>query len=288
MKQLTLNNSRGLTLTELLAVMMIISLLATIAVPVYVARQEDARIRVAQGECREIAMAEDTVAAMHGFYVPFQLLDELPSRGDGTFTSQEERIDSHQAAGGAAADTNIYLIIPTINPEDQVNNQLRLSDGRIGGGTTNPRVRKLITDWSGPFITFQRFWYNTTGRNGTANYDSPYDPDYRNDVDLFRDFPLDPWGNPYRFYSPIGIIGDGNDERANTFNYENPDAQFSNGRLRDMRGSDEGRRFQRYAVVSYGRDGLSDADPLQPANNVYNDIVYEFGTSGLGRNFGKF
>jgi prepilin-type N-terminal cleavage/methylation domain-containing protein len=288
MKQLTTNTSRGLTLTELLAVMMIISLLATIAVPVYVSRQEDARIRVAQGETREIAMAEEAVAAMHGFYVPFQLLDELPAHPDGDTAPDEERIDQHQFVGGAAGDANIYLIIPTIRAEDQVNNQLRLDQGRLTGGDTNPRVRKLIQDWSGPFITFHRFWYNPTGRTGSASYDSPYDPQYRLSEDLFLDFPLDPWGNPYRFYSPIGIIGDGDDERGNEFNFENPDDGFSNGRLVDMQGSDEGRRFQRYAVVSYGRDGLSDMDPLIPVNNNDNDIVYEFGTDGVSRNFGKF
>src|SRR5690606_231653 len=201
----------GLTLTELLAVMMIISLLATIAVPVYVARQEDARIRVAQGETREIAMAEEAVAAMHGFYVPFQLLDELPPRPDNLVATDEERIDQHANVGGAAADSNIYLIIPTIRARDQLGNQLRLSDGRLTAGDTNPLVRKMIQNWSGPFITWQRFWYNATN---SAPYEGPSDPDYRNSNDMFLDFPLDPWGNPYRFYSPIGIIGDGNDERG--------------------------------------------------------------------------
>jgi prepilin-type N-terminal cleavage/methylation domain-containing protein len=285
MKQLTMNDSRGMTLTELLAVMMIISLLATIAVPVYVSRQEDARVRVAQGETREIAMAEETVAAMHGFYVPFQLLDELPPRTDQLGANNEERIDQHEFAGGGANDSNIYLIIPTIDPITQINRpggQIRLSDGRVGGN--NPLVRKMINDWSGPFITFHRFWYDPTG----VNYDSPYDPQYRQNDDLFRDFPLDPWGNPYRFYSPIGIIGGVNDALAGTFRYDNPDNDFSNGFLNDDRNTNEGDRFQKYAVVSYGRDGLSDYDPATNVNSVDNDIVYEFGTGGLGRNFGKF
>ena len=291
MKQLTLNNSRGLTLTELLAVMMIISLLATIAVPVYVSRQEDARIRVAQGETHEIAMAEEAVAAMHGFYVPFQLLDELPAHPDRISATDEERIDQHQFVGGAAADSNIYLIIPTIRAEDQIGgDQFTLDQGRLNATNGNPRVRKLIQDWSGPFITFHRFWFDPRGRTGGAGYDSPYDPQYRfsSSGDLFRDFPLDPWGNPYRFYSPIGIIGGNDDHLGNEFDFNNPDFDFSNGRLRDMRGQDEGRRFQRYAVVSYGRDGLSDLDPLIDVDNLDNDIVYEFGTDGVSRNFGKF
>jgi len=287
MKQLTTNKSRGLTLTELLAVMMIISLLATIAVPVYVARQEDARIRVAQGECREIAMAEETVATMHGFYVPFQLLDELPARSDNLSAVGEERIDQHEFVGGGAQDTNIFLIIPTILVDQQIGRQYTLADGRANAAT-NPLVRKLITDWSGPFITWHRFWFNPTGRNGSAGYDGPSDPQYRNSSDLFRDFPLDPWGNPYRFYSPVGIIGTGNDELGNDFDFETPNQSFSNGELRNMRGSLEGDRFQRYAVVSYGRDGLSDYDPNNVGLNLSNDIYYEFGTNGVSRNFGKF
>lgn len=285
MKQLTINKSRGLTLTELLAVMMIISLLATIAVPVFVARQEDARVRVAQAECREIAMAQEAVAAMHGFYVPFQLLDELPADPDVSGRSGVERIDQHQYAVGAAADTQIYLIIPTIRAEDQTGaNQLTLDQGRVGSSDPNPLVRKLIQNWSGPFITWQRFWFDAN----SATYDGPSDPDYRDSDDMFLDFPLDPWGNPYRFWSPIGIVGTGNDEDGADFDFEDPNVNFSNGRLTLGQDQDEADRFQRYAVVSFGRDGISDLDDLQPADNIYNDIYYEFGTDGVSRNFGKF
>lgn len=288
MKQLTTNTRRGLTLTELLAVMMIISLLATIAVPVYVSRQEDARIRVAMGEAREIAMAQENVAVMHGFYVPLQILDELPARTDNTAATGEERIDQHRFVGNGAQDDNIYLIIPTIPARDQVGRQLTLANGVIGNVNFNPLVRKLIENWSGPYITWHRYWYDPRGFTGGAGYDGPHDPRYRNTADLFKDYPLDPWGNPYRFYSPIGIIGNGNDERGADFNFETPNPNFSNGWLRDMSGQDEGRRFQRYAIVSYGRDGLSDYDGLVNPNIPDNDIVYEFGTDGVGRNFGKF
>jgi len=274
---MTWNKSRGMTLTELLAVLLILSLLATIAVPVYVARQEDARVRVAIGECREIAMAEETVAAMHGFYVPFQLLDDLPPHPDDTvITSDEERIDEYPVGPFP-----IFLIIPTIRAEEQfLGTQLELRQGYDGGGDPNPRVRSLVDNWSGPFINFQRFWYDVT----STAYNGPTDPDYRDSDDMFRDFPLDPWGNPYRFYSPIGIIGNGQDELGENFDFDTPDTRFSNGELTDL--DDE--RFQRYAVVSYGRDGLSDTQIPNADNIPDNDIYYEFGTDGLSRNFGKF
>ncbi len=278
MKQITTNRSRGLTLTELLAVLLIISLITTIAVPVFVARQEDARVRVALSECRQIAMAEETVAAMHGFYVPFQLLDELPPRPDNNLATDEERIDQHFDPD------EMHLIIPTIRAEDQINDQLRLDQGYdfSGGGDINPRVRQMVDNWAGPFISWQRFWYDTTP---TAPYEGPTDDDYRDSDDLFRDFPLDPWGNPYRFYSPLGIIGDGNDHLGDDFDFRNPNLQFSNGEL--TRNDED--RFQRYAVVSFGRDGVADTDtPAVPPNHVFNDIFYEFGTDGVSRNFGRF
>lgn len=273
MKPMTWNKSRGMTLTELLAVLLIISLLATIAVPVYVARQEDARIRVAQGECREIAMAEETAAAMFSFYVPFQLLDDLPEDlRNGTLN--EERIDRELNPG------QIYLINATIPARDQLGNQPNLIDGYFDSTAINPLVRKLVSGWS-PLITFHRFWYDST----TTAYRGPTDPNYRLSNDMFRDYPLDPWGNPYRFYSPIGIIGNGRDEFSD-FNFVNPDNNFSNGELT----TNDDERFQRYAVVSFGRDGIADTDPdnLLPNNSIDNDIFYEFGTDGLSRNVGRF
>src|SRR5690606_7271339 len=122
-----------------------------------------------------------------------------------TVATDEERIDQHANIGGPGADTNIFLIIPTIRAEDQDGaDQLSLDQGRVGSGNSNPLVRKLIENWSGPFITWHRFWFDPDN----AAYDSPSDPDYRQDEDsLFRDFPLDPWGNPYRFWSPIRVVG---------------------------------------------------------------------------------
>lgn len=283
MKQMTLNNRRGLTLTELLAVLMILSLLTTIAVPVYVARQEDARVRVAITECREIAMAEDTVAAMHGVYVPFQLLDDLPPRPDQADGAGggEERINRNPWSD------DLYLINASIRAQQQYDdgNQLRLGQGYDPPTVTpaNPIVRRLVQNWSGPFITFQRFWYDVDA----VGYAGPSDPDYRLNNDLYRDFPLDPWGNPYRFYSPIGAIGShSSNYDAELFQYDNPDLGFSDGMLQ-INNDDE--RFQRFAVVSFGRDGVSDTYPTLPGpNDILNDIYYEFGTDGLSRNFGKF
>ena len=85
-----------------------------------------------------------------------------------------------------------------------------------------------------------------------------------NPTDRRRDFPLDPWGRPYRMYSSIGIVGTG----ALGDNY-NSDT-FSNGHLTE---NDD--RFDRYAIVSFGPNGKSDT--YIGATELKDDIVYYFG-----------
>lgn len=282
-----LNNKRGLTLTELLAVLVIMGLLTTIAVPVYVNRQEEARISVARQETKKIAEAEETVAALHGFYVPFQLLDDLPFADSGSLNfNQQERINGNPDAN------RIHLIDPFVRAFDQFNNnnQPLLIDGGLLGNPNptnlNARVRNMVQKWNGPYIQFHRFWYNqeTDASGNPIRYDGPADPDYMTNDDLFRDFPLDPWGNPYRFYSAVGVVGNGRDE--DQFDFNTPDGDFSNGRIT----TNDPDRFDRWAVVSYGRDGIRDTDANGPLSNNLpgNDISYQFGSDGVSKNFGKF
>src|SRR3990170_2792993 len=77
MSRKTIRTQGGVTLTELLVVLLIISLLSTIAIPVYVTRAENAKVNTARQETREIAQAEEQCAIIHGFYVPLQILDDL-------------------------------------------------------------------------------------------------------------------------------------------------------------------------------------------------------------------
>lgn len=257
------NRSRGLTLTELLVVMLILGLLATIAIPVYTRRQEDARIRVAMSECREIAMAEEQCAIVHGFYVPFQVLDDLPVPPTGV-------------SGGTNAETLdnepnlaiLYVIDPLTRAEDEQNNQHSLSEGQ---NRTNARVANLFYNWNGPWMNFQRFYY------GVDQQFAPGSVNYNNSTVKFLDFPLDPWGNPYRFYSALGLIG----TDALTFTPGTSGLNFSDGVL-----TNNDRRFDRYAVVSFGRDGTSDTDFGNATTNP-NDIFYLFGSNGVESTFGR-
>lgn len=234
----------GVTLTELLVVLAIIGLLATIAIPVYVQRTEEARVRTAQQEVREIAKAEEMVAMIHGFYVPIQVLDDIAV----DLTNRTTRTDDLQNE----TDT-IYLIDPYVNVQDQIAGnppQPTLQDR-----DTNPRVHKLYYFWQGPFLNPSRVFIGD---------ETSAEPRQLSEDLIRRDHPLDPWGQPYRMYSPVGIVGSsaGATDRG-SFNT----GSFSNGRLTT---NDD--RFDRFAIVSFGRDNLSDG-----VSYTGNDIFYLFG-----------
>lgn len=258
------NRSRGLTLTELLVVMLIIGLLATIAIPVYTRRVEDARIRVAMAECREIAHAEEQCAIIHGFYVPFQVLDDLPPPPFGVSAPTDSEVIIND-------NLSLFLIDPFSRASDQINGNPTQKQLQNFQTTVNAQVQNMVKNWNGPFMNFQRFYYGPNGNNppgSTAYFTGGY---------FYRDYPLDPWGNPYRFYSAEGIIG----TAALDWDPSSSSDSFSDGRL-----TTTDTRFDRYAVVSFGRDGKSDTEA--PANTTNpNDIFYLFGSDGVESTFGR-
>jgi prepilin-type N-terminal cleavage/methylation domain-containing protein len=244
MRRHTRRETMGVTLTELLVVLAIIGLLATIAIPVYVQRTEEAKVRTTQQEVREIAKAEEMVAMIHGFYVPIQMLDDVAVDP----TRRTTRTDDLQNE----TDT-IYLIDPFVNVFDQIAGnpaQPLLQDRDL-----DQRVHKLYYFWQGPFLNPTRVWI---GDEASA------EPDQLSEDLIRHDHPLDPWGQPYRMYSPAGIVGSAA-TALDRSSFNSP--SFSNGRLTT---NDD--RFDRFAIVSYGRDNQSDG-----VSYTGDDIFYYFG-----------
>jgi prepilin-type N-terminal cleavage/methylation domain-containing protein len=244
--------ARGVTLTELLVVLAIISLLATILLPVYVNKMQQARIATAKQEVREIAEAEEACASIHGFYVPFQVLDDLNPGAlvaTGARTPPDILSNSVQTAGG------IFLIDPNTDLLAQLANQRVMTASDLQRQAV-PRVETMYQNWSGPFLKFQRYF--------RPNINTNTDPSNTNVRD---DYPLDPWGQPYRFFWPLGLIGTGA-ENLSAWS----DGNF-NGSLRNT-----GQTFyDRFAVVSLGPDGLSEGIGGGGRQQRQDDIAYIFG-----------
>jgi prepilin-type N-terminal cleavage/methylation domain-containing protein len=224
---------KGVTLTELLVVVVIIGLLATLAVPTYINHAKNARIAVAQLECQQIAEAQEVVGLRYGFYVPLQLLDDLPgSQGSNnlnTYDTIERESTSIEVIDINATMTNLVLDQKPLNQS-----------------SADRRVRDMILNWDGPFLNPQRV-YVPIGVNtsSTGSWEQ-------------RDYPLDPWGNPYLFYSPRGRVGSGLDPAFTS---------FGDGSITT---TDD--PYDRYAIVSTGPDGRTNRQ-----STVQDDIVYFFG-----------
>jgi len=244
---------RAVTLVELLVVLAILSLLATLAVPVYVNKTEQARRTTARFEVREIATAEEQVALTHGYYIPMHMLDNVA----GTTNTTQDRDDF----GNDVNDTLKFFIDPFVNLDDQATNQARLADGLTG---SNAKAKLMLDNWAGPFLNPVR-----VASDGS-----------RDSLDLTTDVVLDPWGRPYLFYSPVGIVSNFtslDDLTTSGFDENNPSNRidYDNGEIQvEPQGT---RRFDRYAIISYGADGQFDFDT--GTGNLVDDVFYEFGFS---------
>lgn len=224
MKSKTMRKLRAVTLTELLVVLVIISLLATIAVPVYINQIQRARVSVAQSEVRQIAEAQQHVAITHGFYVPIHILNNVPNLPTGqTTVGFRDDFDAPMVLGQR------FVVDATLPVLDQdIASQSSLA-------STNQRVTRMINEWQGPFLQPKRVRFaNETTTPGSG--------------DRTWDIVVDPWGNAYRMYSERGRFGS---STANPSSNE----QIIEG-LDDLRITTfEQGRFDRLSVVSYGPDG---------------------------------
>lgn len=254
-----LRSRRAVTLTELLVVLAIISLLATIAVPVYLSQIQRARLATAQAETREISEAIQQAAIIHGFIVPIHVLDNVPNEVGNTGGSNRDDFDA------MSGDTNylidIYRLLDDQSGSDQP---------KFGDSSTNVRVKNLIDKWQGPFLNAKRVRY--VGDNNGSSLGTYY-----------QDLVVDPWGRPYRLYTDLGLVGS-----SGLPSSTNPDADLTLGMDDGRISSVEVNRFDRFAVLSYGPDGISGfttSNVLEQGDDIY----YEFNAlNGNESNYSPF
>ena len=254
-----IRSQRAVTLTELLVVLAIISLLATIAVPVYLSQIQRARIATAQFEVRQISEALQQCAIIHGFYVPIHILDNVPNQPTGSTVGGTER-DDFDAIGGGLSSLGVIDAFQNLETLT-VGNQLTL-------GGTDDRVEKMISGWQGPFLNPKRVKYvgEVPTSPGTGNY--------------FEDLVVDPWGNPYRFYTDLGLNSSAGLPAATgeTITLNMDDNRLSGGV--------EANRFDRYAVVSYGPDGVTGFTVSSNSLVQGDDVYYAF--AGIAGNESRY
>jgi len=232
----------GLTLTELLVVVAIIGIISLALIPAITQRTENARVATARQEVKELAMAEDSCAITTGYYVPLQLLDNIK-------LSNEARDDSLNY------ETEVrYLIDPFyVYIKASGYNQPGTNQEIFNRSNYN---HKIFTQWYGPYTSFVKTILKFV------------------DVDprpfSRRDYPLDPWDIPYRFFSPIGIIGNNaNTTEKNLTNIFN-NSGFSDGYV-TLNLND--RYSGRWMIVSFGRN----QEINYPTDVNNDDIVHAFG-----------
>lgn len=256
MKTLRKSNRRATTLIELLVVLAIISLLATIAVPVYLSQLQRAKYAIARAEVRNIAEAQQQVAIIHGFYVPIHILNNIPNRTNnlGGASSSRDDFNNH---GDLA---NVFVIDATIPLSDQTGaQQLALS-------SSDARVERMRNEWQGPFLNPQRV--RRVGEDLAAN-----------NTGIFHlDFVVDPWGTPYRLYTDLGETGGSLPTGIDT------QITITDDNLQVSSASSEADRFDRFAIVSFGPDGRSNG-----VGNQGDDIFYTFvGVTGNETRYSGF
>ncbi len=247
MRRLRSTARRAVTLTELLVVLVIISLLASIAVPTYIQKIQQARVTTARVEAREIAEALQACAVVHGFIVPLRVLDNVPNNAT---IEADDFIDS--------SITSSFVVDAYTPVDSQASSQLTF-------GSSDGRVQTMVDKWQGPFIEYKRF-YN---RNSTTTNLSALSR-----ADMARDYPLDPWGRPYLLYATTGLLG----------TYPVPTGPGSSAVDPIPDGTDNGDltsfeqdRFDRWAVLSLGPNGYSDGFTASSSGAfTIDDIYYEF------------
>lgn len=249
MNSIRKHQPKAVTLAELLVVLAIVSLLATLAVPVFVAKTEQARRAVARAEVRAIADAMNAVAVTHGYYVPMHVLDNQADLPSGQTSPGGLPRDDFENYPGLS-------VLRAINPNIPLNPQRGNQPSMDPNSTADPGVARMVRYWQGPFLQPTRVYM---GDRGVSSL-----PDMTQQ-EVSRDIVLDPWGRPYRFYSPLGVVGSAS---ASVVGIPFNATDVDNGFL-----STNDPRFDRFAIVSYGPDGLSSTS----GGSVDDDIWYEFG-----------
>ncbi len=167
------HDRRGFTMIELIAVIVILSILTFIVTATFSKRNDEAKKTAALHEMRQIADAEKQVEIQYGYFVPLTVLDDLPVAP--ASVSNADVIGDH---------ANFLIVDPATGANPDLDAVRNIRD-MLAGRSTLSTDTIFSGRWKGPYLEYQ------AGRK-------------YNDGVLGADIPTDPWGGPYRFLSKDG------------------------------------------------------------------------------------
>ena len=241
--------------------MIIISILATILIPVLNKRADQAKITTAKRDLEELANAEERVAIDIGYYVRMYALDDVAG-GDGVglgeATANTSDIDGiadeprnrlYPAAtdpltGRASAPEAIF-----INPETQNFPALAVGQAFFQQYMVTSTAESSYR-WQGPYFNIHR--------DETIETNDP--------VSIPRhmvDIPNDPWGNDYLFFTRNGLVLE-------------PAGVIVNNASAQSVGYPATQVFDRPTMLSLGPDGIVGSEGA-PGFGKGDDLYRSFG-----------
>lgn len=234
---------RANALVDILIAIVSILVLVGVARLMYGNSLETARVSQARTGVKDLAEAQQRVFAAHGVFVPLQVLDDVS-----TGTQNVIHPDKGDYIGREP------ITVMAIDPN-------KVDEG------TQVALNMAISDWAGPYYQPRRIY--------AGNLEGATVPtEWTQDI-LTSDYPLDPWGQPYRLYSSRGLVGTaaaaGTDEAYAS-------AEFSDGVLTD----NEDRGYDDFAIVSFGPDKTSDSVSMND-----DDVIYFFGPESSAGSAGE-
>lgn len=266
MRLIQLRRRAGVTMTELLVVVTIVTLLATIAVPVYTSQAAKARLSTTQLEEKEIAEALERTAMDVGYYVRLYALN------DGYSGDRVPNCDVEDNRLGGVSDNGVLYADDPDQIYHRANEIFLTTDQGLPPSNGIALFTQMIKNetafgWDGPYLNWHR------------------------DVNL-NDWPDDPWGNDYMFFSYWGAIYPPPD-KDDPFHYfientgpimvtEGPEYQVSQagqvGGTTITKQFYTTRIFDRPTILSLGPNGLP-GDGTDDTDDGYgkgDDIIYQF------------
>lgn len=174
----------GFTIIELIISVIIIGILVAIIIPVYVTRADEARLSAALQDLDALQTAQQHAAIDTGYFYRLYVLDDVAG-GDNVPASNltADRVDGIRDEALRSDVSNPKLLFIDVKSGTFL----------LGGNAIFDRMAQNETafNWNGPYVNVAR---KVSLKNPVPNVPAGT--------------PLDPWGNPYLFFTKEGLVND--------------------------------------------------------------------------------